>query len=281
MVVRRPQRRDAHRRTHRITARMTTIRLVTRADDLGSFSGAAAAAVDAHRHGIIQNAGLMVPTPWFADAAARVKEAPELCLGLHMTICCEWGQNRWRPLLPARQVPSLVGADGYFHADPVAMHHAGIKPDEILAECQAQLDRARAHGLDIIYADTHMCWEWMHPLPHGERLSEILPAWCQANGVLWTARLPAAMLPHPGATAHTLQGRLLAQLNVTRPGTYLYVIHPSLHGTGIGQELPGHGAGAIAAERVADWRLGRSAVLKAELARRGVTTVRWDALVAA
>jgi len=260
---------------------MTTIRLVTRADDLGSFSGATAAAVDAHRHGIIQNASVMVPTPWFEDSVAQLTDAPGLCLGLHMTICCEWGQNRWRPLLPARQVPSLVDADGYLHSDPVAMHHAGIKPAEILAECQAQLDRARAHGLDIIYADTHMCWEWMHPLPHGARLSEILPEWCRANGVLWTARLPAAMLPRAGATAHTLQGRLLAQLDVTSPGTYLYVIHPSLHGTGIGQERLGQDPGVVAADRVADWRLGRSAQLKAELARRGVTTLRWDQLTAA
>jgi len=259
---------------------MTAIRLVTRADDLGSFSGAAAAAIDAHRHGIIQNTGVMVPTPWFPDAVARLKEAPSLCVGVHLTICCEWGRNRWRPILPAQQVPSLVGADGYLHKDPVAMHHAGIKPAEILAECQAQLDRARAYGLDIIYADTHMGWEWMHPLPNGTRLSELMPAWCRANGVLWTARLPAAGLPRAASGAQTLRGRLLASLDVATPGTYLFVIHPSLHGTVINQEAIGHAPGAVAGERVGDWQVGRSAQLKAELARRGVRTVRWDELAA-
>jgi len=127
-----------------------------------------------------------------------------------------------------------------------------------------------------------MGWEWMHPLPQGTRLSELLSAWCRANGILWTAGLPVPTLPWIPPHARTPEGLLLGQLNVAVPGTYLHVLHPSLHGTAIAQERFGQDpAGLIALERVADWELGRSALLKAELARRGVTTVRWDALAAA
>jgi len=261
---------------------MTAIRLVTRADDLGSFSGATAATIDAHRHGIIQNASLMVPTPWFEDAVAQLKDVPSLCLGVHLTMCCEWTHNRWRPVLPAHKLGSVVGADGCFQRDPLALHQAGIVPEQILAECQAQLDRARAHGLEIIYADTHMGWEWMHPLPQGTRMAELLSAWCWANGILWTAGLPVPGLPWIPPVARTLQGRLLTQIEVSPPGTYLHVLHPSLHGTAIAREHVGQGpTGVIADERVADWQLARSAQLKAELARRGIATLRWDALAAA
>src|SRR5688572_15147720 len=118
---------------------MPRIRLITRGDDLGSFSGAAPAAIDAHRRGVLRNVSVMVPTPWFADTVERLRAAPGLCVGLHLTMCCEWAADRWAPLLPAERVPSLVGADGLFKSDPGRIHADGVRLGELMAEAKAQL----------------------------------------------------------------------------------------------------------------------------------------------
>jgi hypothetical protein len=255
---------------------MPDIRLVMRADDLGSFSGVTPSAIDAHRRGILRNASIMVGTPWFEDCVAPLTAVPSLCLGLHLTMCCEWQQRRWKPVLPAAQVPCLVDAEGFLLSDPLKIHQRGVDISQVLAECQAQLDRAHAHGLDITYADTHMGWEWIHPLPTGTRLQDLLLGWCQRNGIRWYRQTSIPALPPAVTTAHTLAGRLLAQIDSAPAGTYLVFTHPCWYGSMLEQETLGHAPGTIALERVDDWAMLSDPLFKAELARRGVTCLRYD-----
>ena len=90
---------------------MSEIRLVVQGDDLGMCravnEGIALAATD----GILTQASVMAPTPWFAEGAATVRRI-ELPVGLHVTLTCEWDYLRWSPLSPA---PTLRGSDGTFH----------------------------------------------------------------------------------------------------------------------------------------------------------------------
>src|SRR4051812_24132496 len=139
-----------------------TVRLLARADDIGSFSGTIPALIDCARRGIARNASLMVPTPWFEAAARELRALPGICFGVHLTITCEWPTMRWRPVLSPAQVPCLVDAEGFLKRDPLAVHKDGAVVEQLLAECQAQVDRARALRLPIRYVDTHCGWEWIH-----------------------------------------------------------------------------------------------------------------------
>ncbi len=258
---------------------MTRIRLITRADDLGSFSGVAPAVVDAYRRGITRNASVMVPSPYFEQAAAALRRAPDLCVGVHLTVCCEWADQRWRPASTRDRVSSLVDADGYLKRDPGRIHNDGIRLGEVLAECQEQLDRARAHGLDVRYVDSHMGWEWMHEQSGPPKAQDLLPAWAARNGVLWYGSVKARGLPAlPKGTVSPSSPRavLLAQLEAAPAGTYLHVTHPCWPSSGIAAADLGGGAGQVARERLADYELIGDPGMRAELARRGVRTIRYD-----
>lgn len=257
---------------------MPRIRLITRADDLGAFAGATPAAIDAHRRGILRNVSVMVPTPWFADAVEALRGVPSLCVGIHLTACCEWRCNRWRPLLPSHRIPTLVDDEGWLKSDPLAIHRAGVSLDELLRECQAQLDRARAAGLAVRYVDTHMVFDWIHEPGGPPRAADLLAPWAARNGVRWYQSpaipgLPAAPVPHADPRAD-----LIARLTHAAPGTYLLVTHPCWAGSAIATEDLGRGPGHVQDERLADAALLADPTLHADLRRLDVETVRYDEL---
>jgi hypothetical protein len=254
---------------------MAAINIVTRADDVGSFSGALPASLDAHQRGVIRNASLMVPARWFSQAALVLRDIPSLCLGVHLTICCEWRYQRWTPLSPAQRVPSLIDPQGFFHASPLTLHEAGIEPEQILLECQAQLDRARAYRLPIAYADTHMRWEWMHG-PNGQpRMQDLLKDWCTRNSIRWfrNPQLPELTMTPNGNT-------LLRQIQSCTPGTYLLVHHLSLPGSAIRFESEALDSGLVNvdAQRVAEYELASNPRFLHELNRRDIGLLRFDQL---
>jgi predicted glycoside hydrolase/deacetylase ChbG (UPF0249 family) len=254
---------------------MASIRLVTRADDIGSFSGVLPASLDAHRRGFIRNASIIVPSAWFEDCARALREVPSLCLGVHLTICCEWRHQRWRTVAAPTRVPSLVDAQGFLHASPITVHDAGIEPDQILRECQAQLDLARAHGLEIAYADTHMRWEWLHGPAGRPRMQDLLQDWCRRNGIRW---FRSPQLPELQAAANPRL--LLDQIQAASDGTYLLVTHQTLPGTALrleSQSFP-PGTPCVEAARSAEHALASDPGLTAELQRRGVSFLRFDQL---
>jgi len=257
---------------------MPRIRLLTRADDLGSFAGATPAAIAAHYRGILRNVSVMVPTPWFGDTVERLREVPSLCIGVHLTICCEWNRNRWRPVLSAAQVPSLVDSDGWLKRSPGQIHEEGTCVAEVLAECQAQLDLARASGLPITYVDTHMGWDWLHERSGPPRLEELMPEWSRKNGVRWYRAPPVAGLSASPVTQNSRRADLLARLEHATPGTYLSVIHPCWAGSAIAAEDIGRIGASVQDERVADAALFTDPTLLPELARLRVETIRYDEL---
>src|SRR5215471_4425881 len=129
---------------------MSQIRLVVQGDDLGMCravnEGVAIAATD----GILTQASVMAPTPWFAEGAAMVRRIG-LPVGLHVTLTCEWDYLRWSPLSPGS---TLRGHDGTFHHTVAEAATSDVH--EAVAEAHAQADRATGAGLDITYVDPHM-----------------------------------------------------------------------------------------------------------------------------
>ncbi len=213
---------------------MTTC-LITRGDDLGSFHEANTAIIDGHKNGALRNASIMAPTPCFAEAAEMARSCPDLCLGLHLTLTSEWEQVRWGPVSDRAKVRSLVGDDGDFLPDPMRHHQRGVNLDEMMLELRAQLALARQHGLDIQYFDDHMGTSWVHPLPQGPRLVELIKAWAKEEGIVWHEDVHEGLGVH-GGDRETMPGgvptveSVLASCERTKDRFPLWMTHPVHYG---------------------------------------------------
>ncbi len=130
---------------------MERIRLAVQADDFGMCQAINRGVVEAFRHGILTQAVLMAPCPWFEEAVALAKQEG-IPVGMHCTLTCEWDHMRWRPLTPGR---SLVEADGTFHRTVESAQDKVVEL-EAIAELREQAARLIEHGLEPIYFDTHM-----------------------------------------------------------------------------------------------------------------------------
>jgi predicted glycoside hydrolase/deacetylase ChbG (UPF0249 family) len=108
--------------------------LIVNADDFGCSSGVNRGIVEAHEHGIVTSASLMVNRPAATEAAEYGREHPELAVGLHVELR-HW-RVRWRPwsfVWSNRRLRRLVTND-----------------------LAAQLDRFRALiGRDPTHLDSH------------------------------------------------------------------------------------------------------------------------------
>src|SRR5690242_15498799 len=73
--------------------------LIVNADDFGQSPGVNQGIMEAHEHGIVTSASLMVRWPAAAAAAAYGRQRPSLSLGLHLDLC-EWAYRNedWVPV---------------------------------------------------------------------------------------------------------------------------------------------------------------------------------------
>jgi len=123
--------------------------LIINCDDLGSSHSANIAALKAIDEGIATSATMMVPCPW-AREAARMFEGRDV--GVHLTLTAEYPGYRWRSLTGA---PSLHDRDGFLPAR-TKQAVTNAKPDDVRAECRAQIEQALSWGVDVTHIDTHM-----------------------------------------------------------------------------------------------------------------------------
>src|SRR5581483_4488238 len=96
----------------------------------------------------------MVPCPWFPEAAAWARRAPEIDLGVHLTLTSEWERYRWRPLTAVNGASGFVEPGGCFVRTPQCMRSPD--PEAALREMRAQALRARGAGVDVTHLDCHM-----------------------------------------------------------------------------------------------------------------------------
>ena len=141
----------AERLGHPASARL----LVLHADDLGMSRSVNRATLEALEKGWITSASILVPCPWFPDAARWARDHPEADLGIHLALNSEWTGFRWGPLSGAAAVPSLVDADGYLPLVETTVAQQA-KPAEADRELRAQVDRAKAAGIRLSHLDSHM-----------------------------------------------------------------------------------------------------------------------------
>src|SRR5688572_25069427 len=132
------------------------IRLVIRADDFGFSHASNMALKRILEEGTLTAASVIVNTGWLDEAVEILKEHPEVSVGVHVCLNSEWTPYRWGPVLPAKEVPSLVDEWGHFLRTRGALMANKPNPDEVEKEIRAQVELAIRKGLRVSYMDHHM-----------------------------------------------------------------------------------------------------------------------------
>jgi len=128
---------------------------VVHADDIGMCHAANVGAFEALAHGPATCGSIMVPCPWFPEAADHARAHPELDLGVHLTLNAEWHHYRWGPVAGRQAVPSLLDDQGYLPRTSLETVQRA-QPEEVEIELRAQIEAALAAGVDVTHLDAHM-----------------------------------------------------------------------------------------------------------------------------
>lgn len=128
---------------------------VVHCDDIGMCHAANEGAFEALANGPATCGSIMVPCPWFEEAAAQARANPGLDLGVHLTLNSEWEHYRWGPVAPRDRVPSLLDAQGMLPRTTLEVVQRA-KPEEVELELRAQIEKALAAGVDVTHLDSHM-----------------------------------------------------------------------------------------------------------------------------
>lgn len=129
-------------------------RVVIHEDDVGMSHGANTAFVELSGLGTCSSGSVMVPCPWFPEAAAIAAGDPTLDVGVHLTLTSEQVPYRWRPLTAPPRSAGLTDEFGYFWPD--VPHARKAAPEAVEAELRAQIETALAAGIDPTHFDAHM-----------------------------------------------------------------------------------------------------------------------------
>ncbi len=257
------------------------IRLIVRGDDIGSSHTANVACIRCCREGIVTSLEVMVPAPWFNEAAKMLRENPQIDVGVHLTLTSEWENMKWGPLTDA---PSLVDQQGHFF--PMTSQREDFPPDtgflqanpkleEVERELRAQIELALKELPTVTHLTCHMgtanCTPELRAL---------------VNQLAEEYRLP---LSAPGAkspggfggselTAQQKIAKLVELLENLPPGLWMIVEHP-------GADTPemraiGHrGYENVAADREGVTQAFTSDEVKEVIRRRGIQLVSYGDVI--
>jgi predicted glycoside hydrolase/deacetylase ChbG (UPF0249 family) len=128
---------------------------VVHADDIGMCHAANQGAFEALENGPATCGSVMVPCPWFAEAAQLARERPAIDLGVHLTLNSEWSHYRWGPVAGPSAVPSLLDDQGFLPRTSLETVQRA-RPEEVAIELRAQVERALEAGIDVTHLDSHM-----------------------------------------------------------------------------------------------------------------------------
>ena len=135
-------------------------KLIVNADDFGRHELINRAVEVAFDKGCLKSTTLMAGGAAFENAVAVAKKNSGLGVGIHFTLA------NGNPILPPEEIPSLVTAQGTFHADYVTFlkkYLSGkISLAEVRSELAAQLTKILNTGLTLTHFDSH---QHLHHMP--------------------------------------------------------------------------------------------------------------------
>ena len=133
---------------------------VVNADDFGLSPSINEGIERACKHGILRSASLMPNGEGFDDAIDRVKQIPELGVGIHLSLVGE------RPVAPAHELRGLVDCDGRLPASYADFARGYLSRRftlrEARREMEAQITRVLDAGIRPTHLDSH---QHVHLLP--------------------------------------------------------------------------------------------------------------------
>jgi predicted glycoside hydrolase/deacetylase ChbG (UPF0249 family) len=128
--------------------------VIVHADDVGMCHATVPAFFDLASGGLVSAGSVMVPCPWFREAAAEARRNPQADLGVHLTLTSEWENYRWSPVSRCDPASGMIDANGCFYRAPALMDGPGH--DAVLQEMRSQVQRALDSGIDVTHIDCHM-----------------------------------------------------------------------------------------------------------------------------
>lgn len=134
--------------------------LIITADDFGLHTRINRAVEQAHRHGVLAAASLMVGAPAAEDAVQRARSMPELRVGLHLVL------TDGDAITPRAVIPALLDKHGRFGDD---MRRTGVRffvlphvRRQLACEIRAQFEAFAETGLTLDHVNTHKHFH-LHP----------------------------------------------------------------------------------------------------------------------
>lgn len=257
--------------------------IITRADDFGSSKGANDAILEAVQAGFIRNVSLMACGAFIEEGAARLKDADNVCFGIHFTMNSEWDRIKFAPLAPADEIPLLLDSSGEFYSSPEELMEAlgetcrkESNPkllEQIRREWRLQLARLRELGFLITYGDTHMFPERTVP-----GLKESMREWMREEGLL-DHRCFYHPLPHLDAQAK-VPGLWEITARGLEEGQYFYLAHPAIPSEDMYLTGNRHAAAAdVVKAREQDYRFVTGERTLKICEEAGIRTIRYDEAV--
>lgn len=131
--------------------------LIINGDDFGSFACSNAAIMDllTDEKSALTSSTVMAPAPWAPQACRFAAHNPQLGIGVHLTLTCEWSPVRWAPVSQG-DTSTLRDEEGYmWHNSQQVEEHADL--EQIKKEVEAQIARCHALGMtNPSHMDNHM-----------------------------------------------------------------------------------------------------------------------------
>jgi len=257
------------------------IRLIARADDIGSCHAANEACIKSYRDGIVRTVEVMVPGPWFNEAVKMLRENPRLDVGVHLTLTSEWEFYKWGPITEA---PSLVDEQGHFY--PMTSQRSNFPPntgfleakpkiEEVEKELRAQIELATKNIPNVSHLTCHMGTAVSTPELRAsvQKLSQEYKLPLEAPATVKTA----GDFGSSNATAQEREEALAKMLEKLGPGTWLLVEHPGMDTPEMG--AMGHiGYWNVAAHRDGVTRAFTSQNVRKIVEKRGIKLISYHDL---
>jgi len=244
------------------------IKLIVRADDIGSAHAANVACIRSFRDGIARSVEVMAPCPWFNEAVAMLRETPGYDVGVHLTLTSEWANYKWGPIT---QSPSLVDSSGYFFATNRDFLAAKWDIHEVEKELRAQIELAKKHIAQVTHLSSHMGTPTSTPELQTlvRRLAAEYKLPIETPGAQWF-RWPA----DNNTAAEQREAALVKALEELKPGIWVLVEHPGLD-TDEMRAIGHEGYGNVAAHRDGVTRSFTSERVKEVIKERSIQLVSY------
>lgn len=210
------------------------IRLLVRADDIGSFHAANLGCTTSYSEGIVRSVEIMVPCPWYPEAVEMINENPGLDVGVHLVLTSEWENVKWRPVTGRT---TITDGRGYFF--PMVWPNVNFGPemalvtsdwrlDDVEKELRSQIEIARKDIPSLSHLSTHMGFSAMDA-----SIDSLVRSLAQEYGLeIQYKDIEIKRFNFSKPKEYNLNlwvAEFRRELRILEPGTYLFVEHPSLN----------------------------------------------------